>query len=157
MRVLLPDRLQVELDAANEELRRRLSVALRTAVTDSIRGVLDQFKAFRHLLLYFNTRADWNAILQIIHDTLQVDAIQVVALEGLDDLSYHLLPPDQPIDEDVAGLLLDEKVGELTVPAAKQKKLSDMAGMFYGGPGDTAERASELLRAEMGLSSLGRD
>ena len=58
---------------------------------------------------------------------------------------------------DVAGLLLDEKVSELAPPSPKRKKLSDMAGMFYGGPGDTAERHSEILRAEMGLSSLGRD
>ncbi|MEQ1605117.1 MAG: hypothetical protein ABL999_09625 [Pyrinomonadaceae bacterium] len=58
---------------------------------------------------------------------------------------------------DVAGSLLAEKVSELTPSAKKQKKLCDMSGMFYGGPGDTAERASEILRAEMGLSSLGRD
>lgn len=58
---------------------------------------------------------------------------------------------------DVAGSLLAEKVGEITPISKKRKKLSDMAGMFYGGPGDTAERASEILRAEMGRSSLGRD
>lgn len=58
---------------------------------------------------------------------------------------------------DVAGSLLAEKVGELTSINKKRKKLADMAGMFYGGPGDTAERASEILRAGMGLSSLGRD
>jgi len=58
---------------------------------------------------------------------------------------------------DVAGSLLDEKISELAPRTKKRKKLSDMAGMFYGGPGDTAERASEILRAEMGLSSLGRD
>lgn len=59
---------------------------------------------------------------------------------------------------DLAGSLLEDAVNR--VPAkrsAKGKTLSDLTGMFYGGPGDTAERASEILRAEMGLSSLGRD
>ena len=57
----------------------------------------------------------------------------------------------------VAGLLLDEKIGELGLAASKKKGLADMTDMFYGGPGDTSERASEILRAELGLSSLGRD
>ena len=107
MRVSLPEHLQSEWDTASDDLRRHLSDALQTALTDSIRDVLEQFKTFRHILLYFNTRADWDAILQIIHNTLRVDTIQVVALEGLDDLSYHLLPPEQPVDEDVANLLHD--------------------------------------------------
>lgn len=59
---------------------------------------------------------------------------------------------------DLAGSLLDEAVRELaTTETTGRKTLSDLTGMFYGGPGDTAERASEILRAEMGLSSLGRD
>jgi GAF domain-containing protein len=103
MRDLLPEHLQAEWDAASDELRQHLSATL----TESIGGVLEQFKTFRHVLLYFNTRADWDAILRIIHDTVRADAIQVVALEGLDDLSYHLLPPDQQVDEDVTNLLHD--------------------------------------------------
>jgi|GEM_PF-6022882 GAF domain-containing protein len=103
MRDLLPEHLQAEWDAASDELRQHLSAML----TDSIGDILEQFKTFRHVLLYFNTLADWDAILRIIHDTLRADAIQVVALEGLDDLSYHLLPPDQQVDEDVTNLLHD--------------------------------------------------
>jgi GAF domain-containing protein len=103
MRVLLPEHLQAEWDAASDALRQHLSAML----TESIGDILEQFKTFRHVLLYFNTRADWDAILRIIHDTVRADAIQVVALEGLDDLSYHLLPPDQQVDEDVTNLLHD--------------------------------------------------
>ena len=107
MQTSLQERLQSELDSASDDLRRRLSTAMQTAMMESMRSILEQFKAFRHLLLYFNTRADWNSILQIIRDTLRADAIQVIALEGLDDLDYHMLPPDQPIDDDAANLLHD--------------------------------------------------
>lgn len=79
-----------------------------------------------------------------ISETTEVKIKEIASLRG-EDVA------------DVAGLLLDEKVGELGSAPPKRKKLSDMAGMFYGGPGDTAERHSEILRAEMGLSSLGRD
>jgi hypothetical protein len=59
---------------------------------------------------------------------------------------------------DFAGSLLDEAVQDRAVTSQKgRKSLSDLTGMFYGGPGDTSERASEILRAEMGLSSLGGD
>lgn len=59
---------------------------------------------------------------------------------------------------DLAGSLLEDAVNRVpTSRSVKRKTLSDLTGMFYGGPGDTAERASEILRAEMGLSSLGRD
>ncbi len=59
---------------------------------------------------------------------------------------------------DVAGALLEGAVER--IPAAGQgrrKTLADLTGIFYGGPGDTAERAPEILRAELGESSLGRD
>lgn len=59
---------------------------------------------------------------------------------------------------DLAGALLDRAVER--IPASeptKRKTLADLTGIFYGGPGDTAERASEILRAELGESSLGRD
>lgn len=59
---------------------------------------------------------------------------------------------------DLAGSLLEDAVNRIpTSGSGRKKTLSDLTGMFYGGPGDTAERASEILRAEMGLSSLGRD
>lgn len=59
---------------------------------------------------------------------------------------------------DLAGSLLDEAVQNRVRTSSKgRKSLSDLTGMFYGGPDDTSERASEILRAEMGLSSLGRD
>lgn len=58
---------------------------------------------------------------------------------------------------DLAGSLLDEAVHVMNSTASdKRKTLSDLKGMFYGGPGDTAERASEILRAELGLSSQGK-
>lgn len=58
---------------------------------------------------------------------------------------------------DLAGSLLDEAVHEMVSTAPdKHKALSDLTGIFYGGPGDTAERASEILRAEMGLPSQGK-
>lgn len=58
---------------------------------------------------------------------------------------------------DLAGSLLDEAMQEMiSTVSDKRKTLSDLKGMFYGGPGDTAERASEILRAEMGLSSQGK-
>jgi len=56
--------------------------------------------------------------------------------------------------EDMAGELLDEKITEIEVEKPKRKTLTDLKGMFHGGPGDTAARASEILRAEMGLNSL---
>lgn len=79
-----------------------------------------------------------------VSETTEIRIKEIAAQRGADVAS-------------VAGVLLDEKIGELGVVAPRQKTLADMAGIFYGGPGDTAERASEILRAEMGLSSLGRD
>lgn len=52
---------------------------------------------------------------------------------------------------DVAGELLEERVLEIELDKPPQKTLADMSGMFYGGPGDTAERSSEILRAEFGV------
>lgn len=50
---------------------------------------------------------------------------------------------------DVAGSLLDEKVRDIDVRPAGRRKLSDFAGVFYGGDGQTAENASEILRSEI--------
>lgn len=59
--------------------------------------------------------------------------------------------------ETVAGELLDEKITEIELEKPRRKTLADLKGMFHGGPGDTAARASEILCAEMGLNSLGRE
>ena len=48
---------------------------------------------------------------------------------------------------DFAGLLLEEHILVLEPKPKGRIKLSDMAGMFYGGDGNTAENASEILRA----------
>lgn len=48
---------------------------------------------------------------------------------------------------DFAGAILEEKVRALESRPEGRMKLSDLAGMFYGGDGKTAENASEVLRA----------
>ena len=59
---------------------------------------------------------------------------------------------------DLAGALLEGAVEQLSLnEPPRRKTLADLTGIFYGGPGDTAERASEILRSELGESSLGRD
>ena len=50
---------------------------------------------------------------------------------------------------DLAGVILEKTVGMEYVSKKKRKKLSDLAGMFYGGDGQTAENASEILRGEI--------
>ena len=50
---------------------------------------------------------------------------------------------------DLAGVILEKTVGMEYVSQKKRKKLSDLAGMFYGGDGQTAENASEILRGEI--------
>ena len=50
---------------------------------------------------------------------------------------------------DLAGVILEKTVGMEYVSKKKRKKLSDLAGMFYGGDGQTAENASEILRNEI--------
>jgi len=57
--------------------------------------------------------------------------------------------------EEMAGSLLDEKITEIKIEKPKRRTLADLKGMFDGGPGDTAARAPEILRAEMGLNSVG--
>ncbi len=102
------EQLKADLQAIDDEdTRQRLSAAIQTTLLNSVRSILEQLTAFRHILLYFNTHADWDAVLRSIRDAVNADAIQIVCLEGLDHLSYHLLPPDQSIDEDFASLLHD--------------------------------------------------
>jgi GAF domain-containing protein len=72
-----------------------------------VRDTLDRLTRIRHLVLYFNTKADWETTLAVIRESLHADAVQVVCLEGLDSLSYHLLPADQIVDEDFDRLLHD--------------------------------------------------
>jgi GAF domain-containing protein len=75
------------------------------AMTAALREMLNQFMAFRRLLLYFNSEPDWDATLQLILDAVQADTIQVVCLEGLEHLSHHVMPADQPIDDELDELL----------------------------------------------------
>jgi len=102
------EQLKADLEAIDDDdTRDRLTAAFHSALIESVRNILEQFTAFRHILLYFNTHADWDAVLRAVRDAVNADAIQIVCLEGLDHLSYHLLPPDQSIDEDFASLLHD--------------------------------------------------
>lgn len=59
--------------------------------------------------------------------------------------------------EDFAGDLLEKKLSETIQNQPSKKKLSDLAGMFYGGDGKTAENASEILRLEVDkISGFGK-
>lgn len=55
--------------------------------------------------------------------------------------------------EDFAGDLLEEKTEEIVKTQSPRKKLSDLAGMFYGGDGRTSENAKEILRLEIDKTS----
>ena len=48
-----------------------------------------------------------------------------------------------------------EKNPDKEAPRRGVRKLSDMAGIFYGGDENTAEQAPEILRAESGENSRG--
>jgi len=54
---------------------------------------------------------------------------------------------------DVAGLMLEEKVKDTEIKSSGRKKLSDLAGIYFGGNGQTAENASEILRSEINKRS----
>ncbi|MGD9562905.1 MAG: hypothetical protein AB7F88_11755 [Pyrinomonadaceae bacterium] len=58
---------------------------------------------------------------------------------------------------DLAGVMIEEGIAREPQRTNGRRKLSDMAGMFYGGDEDTAEMASEIMRADMGENSLGRN
>ncbi len=104
----LAEQLQASLAAIDDDTtREQLADAIQLVLTESVRDILEQLSALRHILLYFNTKADWDGVLQVILRAVNADAIQVVCLEGLDHLSYHLLPPDQSVHEDFASLLHD--------------------------------------------------
>ncbi|HXG83967.1 MAG TPA: hypothetical protein VNI84_08060 [Pyrinomonadaceae bacterium] len=55
--------------------------------------------------------------------------------------------------KDFAGVLLEEKIEETFQTQSRKKKLSELAGMFYGGDGNTAENAEEILMSEIDKSS----
>ena len=55
--------------------------------------------------------------------------------------------------EDLAAFLLEEKTEEVFNNQPKKRKLSEFAGMFYGGNGDTSENAEEILMAEVDKTS----
>ncbi len=51
--------------------------------------------------------------------------------------------------EELAGVLLEEKTEEIYQRQLGKKKLSDLAGIFYGGDGRTSENAEEILMSEV--------
>lgn len=56
----------------------------------------------------------------------------------------------------LARWLVDSVLRETsTEPADPSRSLPAMAGRFSGGPGDTAERAEEILEAELGRNGFG--
>lgn len=55
--------------------------------------------------------------------------------------------------EDFAGDLLEEKLEETIQKQTRKKKLSDLAGTFYGGDGKTSENAKEILMSEIDKTS----
>ncbi len=55
--------------------------------------------------------------------------------------------------EDFAGDLLEEKLEETIQKQPRKKKLSDLAGIFYGGDGKTSENAKEILMSEIDKKS----
>ncbi len=58
---------------------------------------------------------------------------------------------------DFAKELLEEKLAETIQNQPRnpprKKKLSDLAGIFYGGDGKTSENAKEILRSEIDKTS----
>ena len=64
----------------------------------------------------------------------------------------------KPVDT-VIRELVEEKYASRARPGLEGRlTFADLAGMFSSSePVDTARRASEILRAEMGISGRGRD
>ena len=55
----------------------------------------------------------------------------------------------------LARWLVDSVLRETNRPADSARSLLALAGRFSGGPGDTAERAEEILEAEIGSNGFG--
>lgn len=107
----LPEWLNAELSVIDDEtLRVRLSSGIEFAMYQSVRDLLERFAAIRHLLLYFNTHADWGAVLGAIRDIMHVDAVQVVQIKEAGNLVYHSLPLDLPVQEDYPALLSEAMI-----------------------------------------------
>jgi len=107
----LPEWLKTDLLAVEDEsLRVRLASEIELAMYQGVRDLLERFAAIRHLLLYFNTHADWGAVLGAIRDIMRVDAVQVIQLRDGKNLVYHSLPIDLPIHEDYLALLSEAAI-----------------------------------------------
>lgn len=55
----------------------------------------------------------------------------------------------------LARWLVDSVLHETYEPVKTVRPLSSLAGQFSGGPGDTAQRAEEILEAEIGRNGFG--
>ncbi len=55
----------------------------------------------------------------------------------------------------LARCLVDSVLRETHQPVRTIGPLVTLAGQFNGGPGDTAERAEEILEAEIGRNGFG--
>lgn len=54
---------------------------------------------------------------------------------------------------DFAKDLIEEKLAESIQSQPRQKKLSDLAGIFYGGDGKTSTNTKKILRSEIDKTS----
>jgi len=90
----LPEWLLTELNAIEDvKLRNRLAAGLQIAIYETVRDLLDKLSAVRHLMLYFNTYADWDTVLDSIRDMMRADAVQVVPVPGR---QYAHIPSASP-------------------------------------------------------------
>ena len=55
----------------------------------------------------------------------------------------------------LARWLLDSVLRENRIANVALRPLSSLAGQFSGGPGNTAERAEEILEVEIGRNGFG--
>ena len=55
----------------------------------------------------------------------------------------------------LARWLVDSVLRDTHESSKTVRPLSSLAGQFSGGPGDTAERAEEILEAEIGRNGFG--
>jgi GAF domain-containing protein len=104
----LPEWLLTELNAIEDvKLRNRLAAGLQIAIYETVRDLLDKLSAVRHLMLYFNTYADWDTVLDSIRQMMRADAVQVVRFQEVNKLAFHLLPHEQTIEDDFIVLLAE--------------------------------------------------
>src|SRR5260221_1608136 len=60
-------------------------------------------------MLYFNTYADWDTVLDSIRDMMRADAVQVVRFQDANTLIFHLSPHEQTIEDDFIALLNEKR------------------------------------------------